>query len=977
MPIIDTHTYKISSPNMTTVGKVPIDVNMRRSQHNQHFPIISSKNVDFSAPYETSTIFPYTPKKRLRRKSIFKKEVSQYHSYNKKICQSKKKTISCKSRRHENYDGLKQKNKHTAKQVYDGDQGKVNVPKQPISLGITRIKNVCVSLFTRRKKNTSKFHDNCKDRLYQTTLLKIPRKRRSSFVTSVICTSSKSDTQPKKRVTVRTKKPNSLANHKILEHKAGTKYCNLISKQPFEAYHQQYPQYQSGDANEQVLNAPDICINNKYSDVECQKEILSNFCKPRYDIGKYFNSYARNYTVGYAFRSRKQKHNCHHPCAHGIQSSSLGLCKHAKSETKDKDCNAHCNSHTMKGILKKKSKSVSCCDVCCYHKNRANGPEKGKNRGSVGRKTNERRRSTPEGEEYYENHEEYRGYDRRKKQKKRKFNKNHNTSRAVCPKPCDNTCLVNLTREGRLERPKPKKQKPIRFRKTCRADCKHMKHLERVKIMKEEKLIKEARSQTNKMISKSFLRNISNKIVGSFDKSKKSKPSVVQQNNVTSSAPLFEIHIDSKDYRVLNREQTMYSISEWQRKEMERRKVEARHGKHCRCCVCVRSALRQSSLTRQRSDKTDMVLNNPSIVECVCGSSVCDKERKKMIDQLEQQISKQQPRKKPCICGSRICSRDAASKKKTSKLRGKETGKIQGKKDKKKDNKHDKEKQKKEKMREKKKKNTNKDKRKKQLEKVQEKLQRKQEKKKEKLEREKEKKQMKVPKKPRKTAKQLLDEKMKNFSDARKKDYENWLKSREFKRDNKYEVAARARHKYYVAKMNRLESHATQERSERDMQLIARSIADLWDVSATCVQSAARQTYRRIMQPEPKVKHIKRQNFKTNQYVVNTTFKNIHRRLLLTKAFSFIAKLFGGSNRYRRRRRSTENWGCNMYMQTLRVKRCSWLYKACPWFYPYCLNIITVWRHFAFFVLFFVGAILWTPCFFCVELCNFLWCCRC
>ncbi|XP_073951684.1 uncharacterized protein [Choristoneura fumiferana] len=1152
---IQTTDSQVPSPNKTTIGRVPIDVDRRNCQQKRHLPTMQAHKLVLSAPNEISTIYPYTPKKKLKRKGLAKNEVSQNLNYKQEIGQSPETGINCKSQRHENYDGLKQKQKHIAKRkikmskhissrgTYNVDQVKVTVQKQPISSGITRIKNICVSLFTRQKKtapkpNMSKCQDDCKDKLYQTVSLKIPCNKRCCLVASVICTSSKSDSQPKKQVIVRTKKTKSITNPKILKHKVGTKYYDLISNQQIESC----PQYQSGDTNEQVLNVPNICINNKYPDTVCQKEILSYFCKPQFDTEKGFSPYARDYTVGYAFRSRKQKHNYHHPCTSGVQSSSRGLFKNTKSETEDRDCNARSTNLKIKGILKKKPKSLSCCDVCCGHKKRTNSPERGKERSSIyherneirsnsaerrkfnkklktssfrhqitntlerGRKggftndkANERSRSnsskrrklkkkhkisrfyhrmtnapekrrergfgyheenesstsnsakrpkfnkkhkmsrsyhqiedTPERERSSVHHEKYgsirsRSLIKRKSKKKhkgskgyyhrnekstsksagkRKLNKKHKTSRAVGPKPCDSTCLVNLTREGRLEKPKPKMQKPLRFRKTCRDDCKHMKHLERVKIKKEEKKIKEARSQTKKLTSRSpssFLRSITNSLVVGF--AGKSKTSVPQKKNDAPPTPLFEIHIDSKDYRVLNREQTIYSISEWQRKEMERRTAEARHGKACRCCICVRSALQQSSHTRKTNAKTDMILKNPSIVECVCGSAVCDKERKKMIDQLEQEISKQQAQQKPCVCGSKICAREAeiASHKKVSKVtgkgRGKGKGKIKEKKKKKKkvkekkDKKHKKDKHKKEKekreekerrkmeklkeKRERKKKKPDKDKRRKEIEKAQEKLQRKEEKKKEKLEREKEKKEMKKPKKPKKTARELLDEKMKKFSDARKKDYENWQKSREFKRDNKYEVAARERHKYYVAKMNRLESNATQERSEPDMQLIAKSIADLWDVSATCVQSAARQTYRRIMQPEPTDKHIKRQDFKTNQFVIRTTFRNIQRRLLLTKIFGFIGKLGGTSNRYRRKRKSPENWGCNMYMQTLRVKRCVWLYKTCPWFYPYCLNIITVWRHFAFFVLFFIGAILWTPCFFCVELCNLLLCCHC
>ncbi|XP_075971946.1 uncharacterized protein LOC142973808 [Anticarsia gemmatalis] len=69
------------------------------------------------------------------------------------------------------------------------------------------------------------------------------------------------------------------------------------------------------------------------------------------------------------------------------------------------------------------------------------------------------------------------------------------------------------------------------------------------------------------------------------------------------------------------------------------------------------------------------------------------------------------------------------------------------------------------------------------------------------------------------------------------------------------------------------------------------------------------------------------------------------------------------------------DFGCSIYMSTLRTRPYIWIYYMCPWFYPHCLSIRNMWRQLTDIILFTLAVGVWSPCVLFMELLRAIVCC--
>ncbi|XP_063393418.1 uncharacterized protein LOC134678694 [Cydia fagiglandana] len=85
--------------------------------------------------------------------------------------------------------------------------------------------------------------------------------------------------------------------------------------------------------------------------------------------------------------------------------------------------------------------------------------------------------------------------------------------------------------------------------------------------------------------------------------------------------------------------------------------------------------------------------------------------------------------------------------------------------------------------------------------------------------------------------------------------------------------------------------------------------------------------------------------------------------------------------RYNRNKKLAEEqkgqYACDFYLMSLRTKPCLWVYYMCPLFYPYCLQLLNVWKQVSDLLLFFVAIIVWCPCIACAECLKVVACNMC
>lgn len=69
------------------------------------------------------------------------------------------------------------------------------------------------------------------------------------------------------------------------------------------------------------------------------------------------------------------------------------------------------------------------------------------------------------------------------------------------------------------------------------------------------------------------------------------------------------------------------------------------------------------------------------------------------------------------------------------------------------------------------------------------------------------------------------------------------------------------------------------------------------------------------------------------------------------------------------------DFGCSPYMASLRKKPFLCIYNRCPWFYPHCISLKTLWTQFTDLILFLLAVIVWSPCLLTIEILRFFVCC--
>ncbi|XP_046960356.1 uncharacterized protein LOC124530297 [Vanessa cardui] len=69
------------------------------------------------------------------------------------------------------------------------------------------------------------------------------------------------------------------------------------------------------------------------------------------------------------------------------------------------------------------------------------------------------------------------------------------------------------------------------------------------------------------------------------------------------------------------------------------------------------------------------------------------------------------------------------------------------------------------------------------------------------------------------------------------------------------------------------------------------------------------------------------------------------------------------------------DFGCSLYMASLRKRPFLSVYDRWPWFYPHFLALLNVYRQFRDILLFLLAVVVWSPCIFCMEACRAIMCC--
>ncbi|XP_063821058.1 uncharacterized protein LOC135071212 [Ostrinia nubilalis] len=76
-----------------------------------------------------------------------------------------------------------------------------------------------------------------------------------------------------------------------------------------------------------------------------------------------------------------------------------------------------------------------------------------------------------------------------------------------------------------------------------------------------------------------------------------------------------------------------------------------------------------------------------------------------------------------------------------------------------------------------------------------------------------------------------------------------------------------------------------------------------------------------------------------------------------------------------KRRREPIDFECSLFMASLRRRPCLAVYYTCPWFYPHCLSMLTLWKQFTDVMLFLIAVTVWSPCIVGMEICRAFVCC--
>lgn len=75
------------------------------------------------------------------------------------------------------------------------------------------------------------------------------------------------------------------------------------------------------------------------------------------------------------------------------------------------------------------------------------------------------------------------------------------------------------------------------------------------------------------------------------------------------------------------------------------------------------------------------------------------------------------------------------------------------------------------------------------------------------------------------------------------------------------------------------------------------------------------------------------------------------------------------------KQREVLDYGCNLFMGSLRRRPLLWVYYSCGWFYPHCLSILNIGRQVMDVCLFVLAVLVWSPCIIGMELCRAAMCC--
>ncbi|CAK1552869.1 unnamed protein product [Leptosia nina] len=392
--------------------------------------------------------------------------------------------------------------------------------------------------------------------------------------------------------------------------------------------------------------------------------------------------------------------------------------------------------------------------------------------------------------------------------------------------------------------------------------------------------------------------------------------------------PLFNVYLEADSLNIINKEEVTEKVTQLHTRRgkgaTKTGAMRKKHGKDCQCCYCLKGK-KDAAAAKKAKEKADKVKEKEKNKKekkkqtCVCGSVACARH----VQFLKRYKPPEKKVIQPCSCGSPICDEEIA----IMNAIAENPGGI-----------------------------------------------------------------MCLCQEEMKRRKKILEKKQ-------KKEYEKRRK----KISKQHSKADKIRRK------KRLESAKVMEKSikgdKNDVMLVAESVVDVAKLGITGITDVLRIMYRCAKDPKHSWRTVK--SMAKDPSLIGKTLKETYndsgvaatgrrvgmrlsamgsvketKNLLeqhpITNYILHIAdkdpkKRLRKARKVKRKERI--DFGCNLYMSSLRKRPFMFIFDRCPSFYPHCLSIVNVWKQFAEVVTFLLAVVVWSPCIFCMEICRAVMCC--
>ncbi|XP_050342753.1 uncharacterized protein LOC126768609 isoform X2 [Nymphalis io] len=404
-------------------------------------------------------------------------------------------------------------------------------------------------------------------------------------------------------------------------------------------------------------------------------------------------------------------------------------------------------------------------------------------------------------------------------------------------------------------------------------------------------------------------------------------------------SPLFEMQLNSELYDIINKDEVIDNITKLSKMRVkDKTELTKSHKKSCRCCICLGKRKRLTpkelmaknlipkQLTPKKIDakKKDAEKKKKKAKPCTCGSFVCSKKSQKMNKDLVK-VPVREKRWKPCVCGSPICDRESATMKSLSSRPEEMTC--------------------------------------------------------------------------------ICQEKIKARKLKIRKKEEKQVAERRADIRKKRNAEDRIRRKLRMRRDKEMERKINTKSS--DIILAAESLIDIGKLGITACTDILRSVAR--CTSDPKQAYYTLKSMKEDPEVIMSTLKSayqdsgvaatakrvrlrclsmrgvkrIKNKLEENAVTNFMLHIADNDPRRRVlkkkpapvRLRERLDYGCSLYMGSLRKRPYLSIYDRWPRFYPHFLSLLNVWKQFTDIMLFLLAVVVWSPCILCMEACRAIMCC--